>query len=470
MAPRFARWCAAWAVAWALGIGSGCGGQASRPNLVLVVLDNVRADHVGAYGYSRPTTPTLDELAREGTRFSRALAPSSWTRPSVASLFTSRLPSEHGAVAMESSLTDSLPTLAETLRKAGYRTAGFSGNFVHVSERGGLARGFEHWTSLSLPAREGVDELWRMPGGNGASVALRAPRGDELTRAVLDALPKGSTPLFLYVHYMDAHVPWVPDAERWRRFSRAADAAGPAAASSDYVVRLAAERPEVEERERLRLVDLYDAQIAGADAALGELLRGLRERGVCPACVVLVASDHGEELGEHGGWFHGGNLYGESLAVPLVLHDGRRPFAGVDGRPASLIDVAPTLLGLAGVAVPPEMRGVSLLAPSPSQARLLAAELHEDPSFERAVRAREQRLALVRWPWKLIVSRQRPVVAYQLERDPGELVPLGAADGPAAELGAAADALLAAPGHAGGRDAELTPEEREALRALGYAR
>jgi arylsulfatase A-like enzyme len=324
---------------------------------VLVVLDNVRADHVGAYGYPRSTTPNLDALAGDGMRFSRALAPSSWTRPSVASLFTSRLPSEHGAVAMQSSLADAIPTLAETLRAAGYRTVGFSANFVHVSERGGMARGFEHWTSLSFPALEDVDELWRMPDGDGDGLALRAPRGEELTRAVLDALPSGSEPLFLYVHYMDAHVPWVPDPERWRRFSRSGETPGRAAAPSDYVVRLAAERPQVAEQERRRLVDLYDAQIAAADAALGELLQGLRERGVCPACVVTVAADHGEELGDHGGWFHGANLYGESLAVPLVLRDGRRPISGVDDRPASLIDVAPTLLGLANVAVPSEMHG-----------------------------------------------------------------------------------------------------------------
>jgi len=471
MAPRLTRSSAVLAVAGALAVASGCGGGAPRPNLVLVLLDNVRADHVGGYGYPRPTTPNLDALAGEGARFYRALAPSSWTRPSVASLFTSRLPSEHGAVAMESSLAAGLPTLAETLRDAGYLTAGFSGNFVHVSERGGLARGFEHWTSLSLPAREGVDELWRMPGGDGGTVALRAPRGEELTRAVLDALPTGSGPLFLYVHYMDAHVPWVPDPERWRRFSRDGGTAEAAAASSDYVVRLAAERPRVDEAERRRLVDLYDAQIAAADAALGELLRGLRERGVCGACVVAVAADHGEELGEHGGWFHGGNLHRESLEVPLVLHDTRQRLGGaLDPRPASLLDVAPTLLGLANVAVPAEMRGVSLLGPRASEARALAAELHEDPSFEQAVRPREHRLALVRWPWKLIVSRRGAASAYQLERDPGELEPLGAEGGPAAELGSAAAALLAAPARKGSPRAELTREEREALRALGYAR
>jgi arylsulfatase A-like enzyme len=468
MRTPLTSWSAPLLAAGALALA--CGGAAPRPHLVLVLLDNVRADHVAAYGYPRPTTPQLDELARRGLRFARVQAPSSWTRPSVGSLFTSRLPSEHGAVTMESGLSPAIPTLAEALHAAGYRTVGFSANFVHVSERGGFARGFDSFTARSLPADDAYQELFPMPTADGGSVSLRAPRGDELNRSVLDGLPPAAGgPLFLYVHYMDAHVPWVPTPERWRRFAN--DPAARPWASSAEVVRLATEQPPVPAAERQRLVDLYDAGISAADAALGELLAALRERGFCGACVVLVTADHGEEFGEHGGWFHGQTLYGESLWVPLVLFDGRAPAGGrVDDRTASLLDVAPTLLSLAGASVPEGMRGLSLLGPATE--RVLAAELHEDPRLEQAVRPRDHRLALLRWPWKVIVSRSGERRAYELDRDPAEREPLAPeASGAPDEIGSAraADRWLSLRPPAAPADA-LTPEEREGLRALGYVR
>jgi arylsulfatase A-like enzyme len=186
--------------------------------------------------------------------------------------------------------------------------------------------------------------------------------------------------------------------------------------------------------------------------------------------VVLVTSDHGEEFGEHGGWFHGNTLYGDSLWVPLVLFDARAPAGGrLDERPASLLDVAPTLLGLAGTPPSHGSQGRSLLAPP--EERVLVAELHEDPALEQAVRPREHRLALLRWPWKVIVSRSGERKAYRLTEDPGEREPRAPETaGVPGEIGTAqaVDRWLALePGRAPSNP--LTAEEREGLRALGYA-
>jgi arylsulfatase A-like enzyme len=185
--------------------------------------------------------------------------------------------------------------------------------------------------------------------------------------------------------------------------------------------------------------------------------------------VMVVTADHGEEFGEHGGWFHGSTLYHESVAVPLVVRDFRETSAVATRSDAvDLLDVAPTLLALVGVAPPPGMRGRALRDGALAE-RTLVAELHPDPSFESAVGPRIQRLALLRWPWKVIASREGEAVAYRLDRDPGERAP---AEGAPANL-ASREALaawlaeLVLPASGG---VALTPEDREALRALGYAR
>ena len=465
MLPILARGLAVLAAAL---LGAGCRDETPppRPHLVLVAIDNLRADHVGAYGYPRPTTPHLDALARDGVRFANATASASWTKPSVASLFTSRWPSEHGAVSFERPIASEIPTLAEALRGAGYTTAGVSGNFVHIRSDMGFDRDAERAPAVEAAVEEGdPDRLWSQPGGGSA----RAPSGEELTRFALAEVPiRPERPFFLYVHYMDPHVPWAPKAERWRPFA-SGGAAVPEAVGSEYLVRLAAERPAVDPRERQRLVDLYDAEIAAVDAALGDLVAGLRERGVCGPCVLVVTADHGEEFGEHGGWFHGSTLHRESLAVPLVVRDFREAAAGTT-RPEAvdLLDVAPTLLALAGALPPAGMRGRPLLAGALAE-RTLVAELHPDPSFESAVAPRAQRLALLRWPWKVIAAREGEAVAYRVDRDPGESVPAGGApsDLVSRETLQRWLAELALPAS---RGVALSPEDREALRALGYVR
>jgi arylsulfatase A-like enzyme len=455
---------------------TGCGSSpSSPPNLVLIVIDTLRADHLGTYGYERATSPHIDRLAERGLVFANALTTSSWTKPSVASLFTSRYPSEHGAVSFERNLSSKLPTLAEMLREAGYRTVGVSGNFVHVAERTGFARGFDAFESLVFEVeRPGGEMLLAMPGEDGELDYLRAPTGSEVNRRVLDLLPDpDSAPVFVYVHYMEPHPGYSPSEPQRSAFvtDSAAHARG-APATAGYLSDLAASAADLEPAERQRLVDLYDAEIAAVDEAVGELLRELEDGGYMENTVVAVTSDHGEEFGEHGGWFHGLTLNRECLQVPIVFHDTRKRGSGERRQdPVDLLDLPTTLLALAGVAPPPSMRGRDLLAPEPP-ARDLVAELHRDPVFEDRVRPRVQKLALVRWPWKAIVHVDGTRSFYRLDRDPEELHPLpgGGNEVPGELLAALSDledSLTRAEPASEARPVD--PETRAGLRALGYA-
>lgn len=446
--------------------------DAKRPHIVLVVIDTLRADHLGAYGYGRPTSPTLDRLAADGTLFEDATAVTSWTRPSIASLFTSRLPSEHGVVASLSELDSDVPTLAELLSAAGYDTLGVSGNFPHLNASSGLDRGFERFVSVAMPGNDPQgDTLMRLELSPGARPApLRAPTAEELNARVLEALPEApeDRPLLLYVHYMDPHSGYLPPRELQERFRRSS-VEGPSP-TSDYVVELAAGRRPSSAAERDRLVDLYDAEIASVDAALGSLLAALDERGFGEDAVVVVLSDHGEEFLDHDGWFHGMTLHDELLRVPLVFHDARGVLpVGRRDEPVELLDVAPTLLALAGAPPPAELRGRPLFgAGSHGEPQARIAELHPDGLREAAAGRRRHAAAVTEGSFKVLIAPDGALLAFDLSRDRAERSPLPPAQlpegllGRARERAAAVVATTAAPG-------DVSDEEREALRALGYA-
>ncbi len=421
-----------------------------RPHLVVLLVDTLRADHLGAYGYARATSPNIDALAAQGIRFSRAFSSSSWTRPAVGSLFTSLLPSEHGAVGTTQPLAEGFPTLAELLHAAGYRTIGVSANFAHVQPATGFARGFDDFVAPTVEV--GANDpfyLFERRDAQGVSHRVRDARGAELNEVVLSRLPERlDQPVFLYVHYMDPHFPYAPPAPFARRF------VPPNATLIDPM-------------------DLYDGEVASVDAAIGQLRTALSARGFGADTVTVVVADHGEEFGDHGGWYHGKTLYREVLQVPLVIHDGRRAGAGeVRDVPVDLLDLPTTLLALAGVPAAPGMRGRDLLSdPAELPQRDLVAELHGEEQMERVYGPRWHVLALTRWPWTWLAHRDETRELYQLERDPEEWRPLAAADAPPGLAAAAAQAALAAtrptagtPGHA------IDAETRDALRALGYAR
>ena len=461
------RWREAWRVAPAvapLALMLACAAPEAPPNVVLVVIDNLRADRLGAYGHTRPTSPVFDAWAQRGELFEHVQAASSWTKPSVASLFSSLEPEVHGAVSFGRHLRADVVTLAELFAAAGYATVGVTGNFVHVNEDTGLARGFEGFRILApLVDGEGEDVLLTAHDPKGEDVRLRAPRGDEVNREVKALLPEhGGAPLFLYVHYMEPHAGWDPPAESLDAVLGGAP--HPEPMTSEEVVEQTRAGGPVAPELRRRMLDLYDGEIAAADAALGALLDDLAERGWLESAVVAVVSDHGEEFGEHGGLFHARTLFGESLWVPLLIADTRPGTPrGRRSEPVDLLDVAPTLLTRAGIPVPVAMQGRDLT--QTVAAREQVARLHCDPVFEAHLGPRSHAAAWLYWPWKAVVDRDGTTRWYDLSNDPAEQSPF-------LEPPPAVPARIAAQLSPGPIDCtaagELSPESREALRALGY--
>ena len=378
----------------------------------------------------------------------------------MASLFTSRWPSEHGAISSDHPLPASFPTLAERLQTAGYETIGVSGNFVQVTESTGLAQGFDAWHAFSRPAGDAEDILWTSEAPDGTEVRIRAPTAEEINRVVDGLLPEPSPqPFFLYVHYMEPHSPYAPHGE------------ANSGVSNDHIIDLASRRSVLDATERDALLSLYDQEIEAVDAGVGELQGLLESRGLWHDTVVAITSDHGEEFGEHGGWFHGLALHRESLRVPLVFHgEGRIPGAVRRDDAVDLLDVPTTLLALAGVPPAEDMRGRSLLDPEPGRPRDRIAELHRDPHFEAHVGPRRHRVAITRWPWKAIVAPDGRLQVHHLEQDPTERAPLPAGRAPAGFIAEARERARAMRAEERSEPATpLDPTTRERLRALGYA-
>ena len=325
-------------------LGAGCrsAGETPRPNVVLISIDTLRPDHLGAYGYERATSPHIDALAASGVLFENALSPSSWTLPAHASLLSGSSPYRHGAVAATARIRDDVPLLAELLRAAGYRTAAFV-NAPFVGRNYGFARGFERFEQRYERKRRDVAERHRQ---------------------VLEGVAGLEPPFFLFVHYMDVHTPYRPPKEfnRFARDRRSSAVLKDIGEKSVLELQRAARagRLRVSDADRDRLVDLYDGEILAIDAKIGELLDELRER--FPGTIVILTSDHGEEFLEHGGLGHGETLYEEVLRVPLIVAgDGVASGARIDTM-VSLLDVVPTVLDRVGVVPPATLDGRSLRA------------------------------------------------------------------------------------------------------------
>jgi len=319
-------------------IVTGCGSDAPRPNVLLVSIDTLRADHLAAYGYERETAPSLTRLAGEGARFSNAYAQASSTVPTHASLFTGRFPFQHGAYHVGLAVRDEERTLAEHFAAAGYRTFGGASS-VRFRGRTGFDQGFEVF--------ERFDEL------------DKNERSRALTTRVLEWIGADDGPWFAFVHYFDPHQPYAPP-EPWRsRWHPGLPSPAPEATSDYLYFHDAPDRP-VPPRVLEYLRALYDAEIRFLDVELERLLAPLAPAPGSPGTLVVVTSDHGEEFKEHGGLSHARHLHEELLRVPLIVWWPGRIAAGtVVSAPAQSVDVLPTLLELAGLEVPDGLAGRS---------------------------------------------------------------------------------------------------------------
>jgi len=325
---------------------AGCGvrEEAPRPDVVLVIVDTLRADHMSAYGYERETTPRIDAWFADGRRFERMYATTSFTPSSVASALTGRYPQHHGVRTMLQPIDEGIRTLPGALQEAGYETAGFVSN-VNLQDRWvGLGKDFDHYDD-TLPQRE----LFR-------SMAERT--AEATTDAALEwlAARENDAPLFLMVHYIDPHGPYAPPEPKVREFSH-----------DDPVPVSLQKVPEYQRYPDLtdgaEYIDLYDEEIAYADHHIGRLLDEVaaRERET----VYVLTADHGETLMDNPGWFqHGHHVYEELMRVPLLIRGPGIESAIVEA-PVSLVDIAPTLRDLLDVPMRADLDGVSLIESIP---------------------------------------------------------------------------------------------------------
>ncbi|MCB9915928.1 MAG: sulfatase [Planctomycetes bacterium] len=438
------------ALACALGLAA-CGARepaAPRPDVLLVVVDTLRPDHLGFQGYERETAPFLAELAARGAVFERAFSTSSWTAPSTASVFTGLYPPRHGVVQgffahfhqaggeqaapadlVLQRLPGDHPTLPELFHAAGYRTYGLATN-LNIGPEIGFDRGFDRFERLDdVPAAQVLARLdaWR----------------DEL-----DA--DDGRPRFLYLHLNDVHAPYVPR-KRWYR-----DAGD----------------------ERARRISAYDSEISYLDEQLREAARA---HGFGADALVAVVSDHGEEFQEHGNWFHGFSLHRELNQVLLVLAGPGVPARRVPVN-VSLVDVLPTLVDLAGL-------GADATREAARNGRSLAPLLGSEPEAEAALASYAERTLLAHreqlvngepmHAWVVLQGRWKLYEQggvrrlYDLWSDVRELHDL-LADEPevAARLGAVLDQEKARgiDVHGDGTAVELDAELLERLSSLGYAK
>ena len=412
------------------------------PDVVVVLIDTLRTDHLSLHGYDRPTSPELVAFAQVATDYRRAYAQAPWTAPSVASLMTSRYPREVGVRDAPAKLALETRTLAAVLRQHGYRTEAVSTNIL-ISKKYGYDVGFDRFVELYL------------------SRAPSIPTSRLVTDSALSAAREASEaqPLFLYVHYFDPHYDYLVH-PGFRRFE-------PGLSREDVILREAAPfhylrakfARDLDERRMVEARAYYDSDIEFTDHHVGRLLSGLRGLRRFDNAVIVIVADHGEEFLDHGEIGHSVALYDELLHVPLLI---KAPFQTRGDRqplPVALLDVAPTILDLAGLPPEPTHRGASLrtagparpifastFRPSPKVAlvqgrfkAVLDRDAHDFELFDLLADPHEQHS----------LARERPTLAgmlrFQLERwDEGEF--LGTTSTPAT----------------------LTEDERALLRALGY--
>jgi arylsulfatase A-like enzyme/tetratricopeptide (TPR) repeat protein len=392
----------------------------SRPNVLLVTIDTLRADHLGCYGRAGASTPVLDALARRGARFETAIAHVPLTTPSHASILTGLTPLRHGVRDNgDFVLPDGIPSVAEAFRDAGYRTAAFVSAFP-LDRRFGLTRGFDVYDD-------------RMPHGGdrrrAAYVERPAAQTTAAARAWVEAGPP--SPWFLWVHYFDPHSPYEPPPDLAARFAGRA----------------------------------YDGEIAFVDAQLGTLLAFLDTKRLFAGTLVLVTADHGEALGEHGEETHGVLVYDATLRVPWIMAGPGVPAGAVPTVVARGIDVAPTLLELAG-AIPARaaMEGRSL-APA-----LRGQAMSDEPAYAESLFARLRLGWAPLHAWRdarfKLIDAPRPEL-YALDTDPGEARNRSTQQPDVAEgmRRALRAALSSRPPDAA---ADPGPDAAERLRALGY--
>jgi arylsulfatase A-like enzyme len=393
-------------------------------NVVIHVIDTLRADRLGVYGYAKPTSPNIDALAAESVLFEQASAPAPWTLPSVVSLLTSTFPTEHGVLVDGQQISPRHVPLAERLRSAGYATISLSSN-AFAGPWSGLHRGYD-----------------------GAFVFDKSGPPLAPVRKWLDGL--NDRLFFLYFHTTEPHDPYNPGTQRIRRFGQVS-AETQSRINEDLVTYRektkvdfkAGRKPGATDNTaeqdnamaalheaRADIEVLYDAAIRKADDKVGRLIEELRQRKLWDRTLLILLSDHGEEFGDHGGWQHDQSLYEELVHVPLIIHFPGAQHAGIRVRePVRLIDIVPTIADILGnPEVGKDTRGDSLLrlftgSGDPETHMTVVAERRNRKKYYRPYKVSrgDENIVVRQGHWKGIWNVEPDTMElYDLKTDPGE--------------------------------------------------
>lgn len=456
------------------------------PNVVLITMDTVRADHLSVYGYERKTSPRLEEFAREATVYTRAIAASDMTLPSHASMFTGLYSSWHGANTSHRDYPYGRPlppeavTLSDILRGRGYWTGAVVANHSFLQAGMGLGQGFTVWDHHMASHLSAEEQPFYLREGARQVLSLLMDtsefdgyflRGSDINQRAFSLLEsvRNRGPFFLFLNYMDAHIPYVPP-QPFRNVFPGRDVGFlPAVEHQALTNAINSGKRHVSESERRHLVSQYDGGIAYEDSQVGALLAHLKETGLYENTLILITSDHGEAFGERDRMQHGtGSVYEDVVHVPLLVkypaqHEGLRSDAL-----ASHVDILPTVLDLAGITPPPGIQGRSLRS-SRSGDDAVIAEAWAIGKQEANPRLRGARRALYTGGWKLIAWTAGPPELYDLAADPAESRNLYQSGDPrAAELNKRIATWIASIPNLVVKPGKVDKSTLDRIRGLGY--
>jgi len=444
-------------------------GLQDRPNVILVMVDTLRADHLSCYGGDLPT-PNLCRLVEDGGTAYQGFSHASWTKPATASLLTSLLPSTHRAMSKPSTLSPDVEMIAEVMQDEGYTTGGVVSN-INLAESFGFDQGYDEYYFLGPEYLAGAEEsssklivynivraVWFNLAGGGIRPADFYQDSTTVNEVAFDWLDRnGRDRFFLFVHYMDPHDPY---------FRHPYDGYG--------IARVSNQHPDEALAEEMK--ELYRGEIAFLDANFGVLLDRLQQEGIYDNTIIALVADHGEEFFEHGGWWHGLTLYEEQIHVPLLIKwakgsSGAQP--GATDSVARLIDVMPTLVAASGGQLTDTMQGLDLRQPAHTR-NAKQKEVYSEEDHEGNVlwSIRTDRLKLIganEGNPRGLATRE----LFEIDVDPNEEYPLdpGANSGETSTLEQHADLhRRAAEGEAvaDSGEVDMSFEECEQLRMLGY--
>ncbi|KPJ58763.1 MAG: hypothetical protein AMJ42_02670 [Deltaproteobacteria bacterium DG_8] len=443
------------------------------PNIIFILIDTLRPDHLGCYGYLRNTSSQIDSLANHGIVFKNTISQSPWTKPSIASLFTSTLPSTHGVTwrGRNKTLPKSMLTLAEVLKQNGYKTVAFSDN-PHITKCNGFDQGFDTFI-------ENYDWL----KGN----------AEPLTNKVLNWFRENyQKKYFIYIHYLDPHDPYNAPGIYHDIFlnKKVIDVSNTVKRGNTYVLNgeyhldrrmkeklKSISNPDyplptplhISKKELNYLIDLYDGEIRYVDYQVGRIISVLKELKIYDKTTIIISSDHGEEFLEHGMFRHGYHLYDEIIKVPLIIispHFNKTPLK--IETPVNLIDLMPTVLDLLGIPSTSGMKGKSLIPLINQDERVESLSISETSWKGSSA----QTLRLANWKYINDIRNERTEL-FNLGEDSGERNNLHLKESKRAKkLSCLLSDIISKAYHvtekSKGKDTQLENKQLEKLKSLGY--